>query len=377
LLAILLIVVLSTGIFAGYAFQTVSIPLEVKEPIAILDYPSGFSLYPGETVNFDFTVQNLASVTYSIEFDFRLNDTEYQAKYVTFSNYNCSVSPGTQKLTAWLTIAPTAPPANLTVTINRKTDTESSPSHIPTPSSNVSLTSALKLLGGGAKWAARNGTRALYVNWKDNWVNHHLTSGIGWPHWYESEIDNWTSTVFSALDQAGFQVTLAGDIPETLNGYDLVVIHAWYAVEPRYAPLVKNYLANGGGVVLLSAVPCFFSVYCKDSWPSAVGGNNLTSIKEWFGASVFTNVAGIARLAVDKPFGTDFAYGDTVYMGVHASEKAVTSLNSNARIIAAWEGSSNCVFAFIYEYGKGRLYYQAETIPRDKDALAAYLASIQ
>jgi hypothetical protein len=377
MLAILLIAVLSMGIFAGYALQPVSIPLEVKEPIAILDYPSSFSLYPGETANFDFTVQNFASVTYSIEFDFLLNDTEYQAKYVAFSDYNYSVSPGTQKLTAWLTIAPTAQPANLTVTINRKTDFESSLSPTPTPSSNVSLTSALKLLGGGARWAARNGTRALYVNWKDNWVNHHLTSGIGYPNWYESEIDNWTSTVFSALDQAGFQVTFAGDIPETLNGYDLVVIHAWYAVEPRHAPLVKDYLANGGGVVLLSAVPCFFSVYCKDSWPGAVGGNDLTPIQEWFGGGVFTNVAGIARLTVDKPFGTDLAFGDTVYTGVHASEKAVASLNGNAQIIAAWKGSSNRVFAFINEYGKGRLYYQAETIPRDEDALAAYLASIQ
>ena len=359
----------STGIFAGYALQTVSIPLEVKEPLEILDYPSGLSLYPGEVMTFDFTVQNHASVTYFVEFDFRLNDTDYQAKYVAFSNHNYSIMPGTQKLTAWLTIAPTAPTANLTITIDRKTGTQPPPSPAPTPPSNVSLTPALKLLGGGARWAARNGTSALYVNWKDNWATHHLTDGAGWGPWYESEIDNWTSTVSSALEQAGFDVTFAGDIPEVLSGYDLVVIHAWYAVEPKHAPLVKDYLLNGGGVVILSAVPCFFSVYCKDPWPGDLGGTNLTSIQEWFGSRVFANVAGSARLVVDEPFGTDLAYGDVVYRGVHAAEKAVTSLNSNAHTIALWEGSSTYAFAFTHEYGKGRLYYQAETVPRDKTAL--------
>jgi hypothetical protein len=362
-------VVFSMGIFAGYALQIVSIPLEVKEPIEILDYPSGFSLYPGETVTFDFTVQNFASVTYFVEFDFCLNDTEYQAKYVAFSNHNYSIMLGTQKLSAWLTIAPTAPPANLTVTIHRKIGTESPPSPTPTPPSDTSLIPALKLLGGGARWAARNGTSALYINWKDNWANHHLTDGAGWGPWYESEIDNWTSTISSALEQAGFEVTLAGDIPETLNGYDLVVIHAWYAVEPKHAPLVKDYLSNGGGVVILSGVPCFFSVYCKDPWPGDLGGADLTSIQEWFGSSVFVNVPGNARLTVDKPFGTDLAYDDVVYMGITSAEKAVTSLNSNAQTIALWEGSSTCAFAFTYEYGKGRLYYQAETVPRDKSAM--------
>jgi hypothetical protein len=139
---LLIVTLLSVGVLAGYAWQSASIPLEVKEPLEILDYHSGFSLYPGETVTFDVTIQNLASVTYFVVLDFCLNDTEYQAKYVTFSNNNYSVLPGTQKLNAWLTVAPTAPPANLIVTIDRKTDTHpySTPSPSPSPTSYPTAT---------------------------------------------------------------------------------------------------------------------------------------------------------------------------------------------------------------------------------------------
>ena len=169
LIITLLIFTVTVGSFAAFAFQSVSVPLEVKEPLEILDYPSGFSLYPGETVTFDITVQNHASVTYFVEFEFRLNDTEYQAQYVTFSNHNYSIQPGTQKLSAWLTIAPTAPPANLMITIERKTDTPSpSPTPSPTHDSNTSLVPSLQLLSGGARWAAQEGKTALYVNWRDN-----------------------------------------------------------------------------------------------------------------------------------------------------------------------------------------------------------------
>ena len=77
---ILLICIITLGGFAAYALQSITIPLEIKESLEILDYPEGFSLYPGETVTFDITVQNHASVTYFAEFDFRLNDTEYQTK---------------------------------------------------------------------------------------------------------------------------------------------------------------------------------------------------------------------------------------------------------------------------------------------------------
>jgi hypothetical protein len=108
LIAILISTLSLTGL-AVHAFQSVEIAFEVKEPLEILEYPANFSVYRGETVTFDFTVQNLASITYFEEYNFLLNDTDYQAKYVTFSNHNYSIPPGVIRLSAWLTVSPSAP----------------------------------------------------------------------------------------------------------------------------------------------------------------------------------------------------------------------------------------------------------------------------
>lgn len=338
--------------------QSVSIPLEIKDPLKILDYPSGFSLFPGETVTFDITVQNLASVTYFVEFDFRLNDTEYQAKYVAFSNHNYSIQPGKQKLSAWITIAPTAPPANLIITIERKTDTPS-PKPSPIPDSDMPL---VQLLGGGARWAARNGSSALYVSWKDNWAAHHLTDGVDWQWFSESAMDMWRSRITSALTQSGFEVTFSGDIPDNIGDYDLVVIFAYYAAEPHLAELIQDYVSNGGGVILMAGVPCYFTDYSK----VLSTGTNLTTIHEWLGCSRYANSGGSAHLAFDNPFGTSLSTNDIlpfitptgdILTTASPSHAGVTSLNEDSQPVAFW--STGVVFAFKHEYGYGRVYYQA------------------
>jgi hypothetical protein len=329
----------------------VNIPLEIKEPLEILDYPSGFSLYPGETVTFEITIQNHATITYFIELDFSLNDTEYQAKHVTFSNHNYSVAPGTQKLSAWLTVAPTAPPANLMITVSRKTDAPS-PSPSPTPASNTSLSPSLQLLSGGARWAAREGKTALYVNWRDNWAAHHLTDESEWGPWpSEAEMNNWRLSILQALEQAGFEVECAGDIPENLEDYDLIVIHPYYAAEPKYESLVGNYIFDGGSVVILAAVPAYFTVYCKNMWP----GNN--PLPEWLGSGYYTNAGGTATVTVNNPFSTAFLAGDTLLHTESFSCAAISLQANNGQVVALW--SSGSVFAFTHEYGDGRAYYQA------------------
>lgn len=216
-----------------------------------------------------------------------------------------------------------------------------------------------ELLGGGARWAARDGEIALYINWKDNWLNHSTTDGSDW--WWEptaeTDYEILKNAVIQTLEDRGFQVTCASDMPETLDGYDLVVIEAYYAVEPKHASLVEEYIANGGGVAILRGVPCYFSVYCKDKWPYRFGGMNLTSIQDWFGSSRYVNTGGIARTVFDNPLGTSLNADDIIVTTTSYSMAAITQLNSNAKVIGTWDPGTY-VYSYTYEYGEGRVFYQ-------------------
>jgi len=347
LIAVLLISGIGVGLLA-YVWPSVTIPFEVKEPLEILSYPSGFSLFPGETVEFNVTVKNYASVNYSVVLDYRLDDSYYQTNYVRFSDETFNVGSGVQTLTTWLFVEPNAPPTQALLTIDLL---RIKPVTLTAPASLV-------LLGNGARWAAGNGSSALYVNWKDNWLAHHLKDGADWGPWpSESAMDNWRLSISQTLQQCGFKVTFMGDIPESLSGYDLVVIFAYWAVEPQHEPLVRDYLFNGGGVVILAGVPCHFVVSCKDMWAYRFGGTNLSLIQDWFGCRSYVNTGGYANVVVDNPFGTALLTGDTLLFTESHSWAAVTSLNNNTRVIAEWV--SGPVFAFTHEYGQGRVYYQA------------------
>jgi hypothetical protein len=221
-----------------------------------------------------------------------------------------------------------------------------------------SLTAVQKLLGGGARWAARDGKKALYVNWKDNWSAHHTSNGVDWGRWPdESAMDGWRSSVGQALKAYGFSVKFAGDLPKysgDLGQYDLLVIYAYWAVEPHHVDLIKEYIANGGSVVILSGVPCYFGVYCKNWSP---GSDTVHFNSEWLGFNRYINTGGPARVTIDDPFGAGLAARDVLYFGESGSNAAVDSLKGNAHAVAFWD--SGDVFAFMYEYGKGRVYYQS------------------
>ncbi len=222
-----------------------------------------------------------------------------------------------------------------------------------------SLPASLTLLGAGAKWAAGNGTSALYVNWKDNWESHHLTDGRTWGPWpTELEMDKWRISVSDALKESGFDVKFAGDIPEDLSGYDVIVLSAYWAVEPKNEPLIRQYISNGGGVVLLSGVPEYFRCYCKDWWTyRCPRDNSSVSVEEWFGSQWYVNTGGYANVTVDNPFGTAFMTGDTLIDGCGYSNAAVEMLYNDTQVVAGW--GTGPVFAYTHEYGQGRVYYQA------------------
>jgi hypothetical protein len=360
--------IFSVRTLANQSLMPNSIPIEVKDPIEIINYPSGFSLFPGETLEFNVTLQNIGPMNYSCILEFILNDTAYQNRYIEFSNEIYTVVPGKQKLSAWLTVSPTAAPASLLLTIKHSLTSPQAPDGSTSQTSNATADAGYELLGGGARWAAREGKTALYINWKDQWVNHYSTDGSSWTWFSQSTMDEWRNSVSQTLEQWGFEVTFLGDMPETLTDYDLLVIEATYAVEPKHAPLVKEYISNGGGVVILAGVPCYFSVYCRDWWPYRFGGTNLMSIQEWFGGRFYVNTGGVVRAVVDNPVGTSLHANNVVHIRDNSGGKSIVELNSNAQVIARWDSGE--AYAFTYEYGEGRVFYHGGqvTYPSQKES---------
>lgn len=118
LLEVLLFSGIGATVLASYVWYTVNIPIEAKEPLELLHYPSQFSFYPGEKVDFNVTLKNSASVSYAVILNFRLNNSTYQDNYVTFSDDIYVVAPGQHDLTAWLKLKADAPPMNDSLTIS-------------------------------------------------------------------------------------------------------------------------------------------------------------------------------------------------------------------------------------------------------------------
>ena len=348
-----IISIISISGIVVYAMQPISIPLEVKEPLTILDYPTGFSLYAGETTNFEFIIDNHASVTIFQEFDFQLNDTDYQNIYVTFSNHNYSIPSGINRLQAWLTISPNAPQANFFITINKKTDT-TTPTPAPTPTTASTLTPTLELLAAGTKWAAQKGNNALYISWKANYENHHTTDGTNWSYHSETDMNRWQKSVLAALEQANFDVTQTGDLPEDLAKYDIVVICGYYALEPKHEPQIRDYILNGGNIVLTAATPAYLVSYSK----SLDCTNDLEVIEDWFGAGKYANGGGPIKVVSDNPVGTSFVENEFIYLlEGSVSCSAVGSLSRDSEVVAVFE--SGGVVGFTHEFGAGRIYYQS------------------
>jgi hypothetical protein len=105
------------GTLGYYVWRTLTIQVEVKEPIEILQYPSSLSLYPGETKEFNVTVMNSASVNYTVLLIYILDNSSYQEEFVTFKDDTFNVMSGQQNLTTWLAVAPEAPAVNSTLTV--------------------------------------------------------------------------------------------------------------------------------------------------------------------------------------------------------------------------------------------------------------------
>jgi len=243
-----------------------------------------------------------------------------------------------------------------------------------------SIPPSLTLLAAGARWAAQNGNSTLYIDWEDNYLAHGNTDGIDWGPWpSEASMENQTDSVYYMLTQAGLNVTLAGDFPSDLSGYNLLVIEAYWAVTPANLAAVRDFIANGGGVVLLAGVPEFFRTYCKDWWTYCHATDNASLDEDdVFGCDGnYFNTGGYANVTVDNPFNTSLMSGDTLFESAGYSNAGVLD-PVNASIVAQWNPglyglcinglgnfSEQVAFAYTHEYGSGRVYYQATYTPLD------------
>jgi hypothetical protein len=117
LIAVFLIIVTCGVAIAVYAWQTITIPIGIKEPIEVLSYPSQLSLYPGQTLWFNVTIYNQAPVTYVVALVFHMGNATYQSEYVIFDSENYTVTPGIQNLTTALYVALNATPASDTLSV--------------------------------------------------------------------------------------------------------------------------------------------------------------------------------------------------------------------------------------------------------------------
>jgi hypothetical protein len=110
-------VLLGTVAAATYMWATKTVDVSVEEPLNITNFPSAIRTHPGQNQTLDITIENVASVSYTVTLIFTLNDTAYQTQYVTFSNNVYAISPGTNQIIAWMATDKQGSPTNLQLTI--------------------------------------------------------------------------------------------------------------------------------------------------------------------------------------------------------------------------------------------------------------------
>lgn len=116
-----------------------------------------------------------------------------------------------------------------------------SSSYISLVGSSELLPASLVLLNAGTKWAAHNGARAAYADWRDHLVAH--------PSPYCSDPNAslpWQNTLMFALTQYGLTVDPVADMPVDLSSYNVVVREAYLTCGPSYEPAIRDHISNGG-----------------------------------------------------------------------------------------------------------------------------------
>ncbi|MBW1971681.1 MAG: hypothetical protein JRI44_02405 [Deltaproteobacteria bacterium] len=158
--------------------------------------------------------------------------------------------------------------------------------------------------------------------------------------------------ITDALTDFGLTYTISDTIPSDMSSYSIVIIGDSNACYPETADYVKNYVQNGGSVILIGASPAYFC--------AAPGSHidDLSYIADWFGARYYGNSGGstsIATIVVDHPFGTDLMTGDFIHYCDGPFCAATYNPLPETQVIAKWD--TGRMYSFSHTYGEGKVYY--------------------
>ncbi|MCR4440414.1 MAG: cohesin domain-containing protein [bacterium] len=156
--------------------------------------------------------------------------------------------------------------------------------------------------------------------------------------------------VLTALTQLGFTTDVATTIPSDLSSYILVICEDYGACNTTTADYIKNYVASGGGAILMGGTPC---VFCG-------GGYDISYISSWFGTSRYSNVGvSYAKVEIDNPLRTSLRRNDILAYCGGWGGAAVRNVASDATILAMWDYDSGNIFSFVRSYQKGSVAFWA------------------
>jgi hypothetical protein len=145
----------------------------------------------------------------------------------------------------------------------------------------------------------------------------------------------------------GLEIDQRAQIPNDLTNYDLIIVSKNEACNSTSANSIRNFVLNGGGAIIMNDTPRFL----------ADGLDNLSSIRDWFGAGWHGNDGGYGVIAIDHPFGTDLLINDNVDYSASGGT-SIYDLNSETTAISTWN-SNRGTHSFIHNFGQGRVFYYA------------------
>lgn len=154
------------------------------------------------------------------------------------------------------------------------------------------------------------------------------------------------------LHEEEFELDVTAEVTHDYSEYDLIVASDIGSELQLMLPYIKEFVKEGGGYVYVSG---------------AAYWSKLSSNSDWLGASSvgYTGSGESAHISVNNPFGTSLKTRDILKQQgpSESGAQSVSGLDDDANVLA--EYSSGSTYAYSYEYGDGRIYYQADTNPSD------------